>query len=347
VSLRVDALTLSRPQGRKWSQLHCAIPELLLLAQITLGMPIGALHTIVALAEEPLRVPRVGVLMIQEDQPLGQGLRDGLRELGYVDGKNIVLSWKMAADAELRSAAAELAGTKADLIVVGSTPAGRAVLEVTTTPVVFLSGDPIAAGFAASLAKPGGRATGVSMLTTELAGKRLELLRTLAPKAGRIVFMMNSANPTSAWQLKEVLESARALGIQLVPLDAHGAGGIDAALRQLPRSRANAMVVAAEIVFFVNRAKIAQAVRRAKLPAIFPATEYHDAGVLMSYGPNLNDTGRALAVYVDRVLKGANPGELPVQQVSKFELVLDLREAGRLGLKVPDTLLLRADKVIQ
>ena len=347
MSLRVDVLTLSRPQGRKWSQLHCAIPELLLLAQITLGMPIGALHTIVALAEEPLRVPRVGVLMIQEDQPLGQGLRDGLRELGYVDGKNIVLSWKMAADAELRSAAAELAGTKADLIVVGSTPAGRAALEATTIPVVFLVGDPIAAGFAVSLAKPGGRATGVSILTTELASKRLELLRALAPKAGRIAFMLNSGNPNNAWQLKEVQEAARALRVQLVRLDIQRKGGVDAALRQLPGNGASGVVVAADIFLFVNRAKIAQAVRKAKLPAIFPATEYHDAGILMSYGPNLTDTGRALAVYVDRVLKGANPAELPVEQVSKFELVIDVREAARLGLKVPDTLLLRADKVIQ
>jgi putative ABC transport system substrate-binding protein len=285
--------------------------------------------------------------MIQENSAVGKGLRDGLRDLGYVDGKNIALEWKMPADAELRSAAADLAHAKADLIVVGSTPAARAVLEATTASVVFLSGDPIAAGFAASLAKPGGRATGVSMLTTELAGKRLELLRTLVPRAGRIVFLMNSTNPTSAWQLKEVQQSARALGIQLLPLDAQGAAGIETALRQLPRSRASGMVVAAEIVFFVNRTKIAQAARRAKLPAIFPATEYHDAGILMSYGPNLTDTGRALAVYVDRVLKGASPAELPVQQVSKFELVIDVREAARLGLKVPDTLLLRADKVIQ
>jgi putative ABC transport system substrate-binding protein len=287
--------------------------------------------------------------MLSLDSPTGEGLRDGLRNLGYVEGKNIVLDSRVtgATAEELRAAAIDLTRSKADLILAGSTLATRAALEATTLPIVFLVGDPIASGFAASLARPGGRATGVSMLTTELAGKRLELLRVVAPKAGRIVFMMNSANPTSVLQLRAAQEAARTLGVQLTSLDVQAPGGIDAALSRLPRSRASGVVVAAEIVFLVNRVKIAQAVRKAKLPAIFPATEYHDAGVLMTYGPNLNNVGHALANYVDRVLKGAKPAELPIEQISKFELVVDLREARQLGIEVPDTLLLRADKVIR
>lgn len=301
-------------------------------------------------ADELNRVPRVGVLMIPlVNSPLREGLDEKLRELGYIDGKNIVLDWRMpgATEAELRSAALELSHGKADLIVVGSTPAGRAALELTAAPVVFLVGDPIAAGFAASLAKPGGRATGVSILTTELAGKRLELLHALAPKGRRILFMMNSANPNNAWQLKEVQQAARALGLQVVPLDIRTTGGIESALSRLQHDRAGGVVVAADIVFFVSRAKIAHAVREAKLAAIFPATEYHDAGVLMSYGPNLREVGHSLASYVDRILKGAKPADLPIEQLSKFELVLDLREARQLGIEVPDSLLLRADKVIR
>ena len=322
----------------------------IILRGLILGVLIAAAHpTAAGAADEPLRVPRVGGLMLSLDSPTGEGLRDGLRELGYIEGKNIVLDSRAtgATDEELRAAAIDLARSKADLILAGSTPAARAALEATTLPIVFLVGDPIASGFAASLARPGGRATGVSMLTTELAGKRLELLRVVAPKAGRIVFMMESANPTSAWQLREAQEAARTLGVQLASLDVQAPGGIDAALSRLPRSRASGVVVAAGVVFLVNRVKIAQAVRKAKLPAIFPATEYHDAGVLMTYGPSLKNVGHVLANYVDRVLKGAKPAELPIEQISKFELVIDLREARQLGIEVPDTLLLRADKVIR
>ena len=322
----------------------------MILHSLILGtLIVAAPPTAAGAADQPLRIPRVGGLMLSLDSPTGEGLRDGLRELGYIEGKNIVLDSRAtgATDEELRAAAIDLARSKADLILAGSTLATRAALEATTLPIVFLVGDPIASGFAVSLARPGGRATGVSMLTTELAGKRLELLRVVAQKAGRIVFMMNSANPTNAWQLKEAQEAARTLGVQLTSLDVQAPGGIDAALSRLPRSRASGVVVAAEIVFLVNRVKISQAVRKAKLPAIFPATEYHDAGVLLTYGPNLKNVGHVLANYVDRVLKGSKPADLPIEQLSKFELVVDLREARQLGIEVPDTLLLRADKVIR
>ena len=322
----------------------------MILRGLILGILIAVVCAVGAVADESRRVPRVGTLMFSlTNSPTGEGLRDGLSELGYIEGKNIVLDSRAtgATDQELRSAAIDLARAKADLILAGSTPATRAALEATTLPIVFLVGDPIAAGFAASLARPGGRATGVSMLTTELAGKRLELLRLLVPRARRVCFMMNSANPASALQFKEAQAAARALGVQLVSLDVQATGGIDAALSRLARSDASGVVVSAEIFFLVNRARIAQAVRKAKLPAIFPATEYHDAGVLRTYGPNLRDVGRALAVYVDRVLRGGKPAELPIEQISKFELVVDLREARQLGIEVPDTLLLRADKVIR
>lgn len=323
-----------------------------ILRRLLLGACIGAVPlSATSGAEQPLGAPRVGGLGFpMVDNPAGEGLRDGLRELGYVEGKNIILDWRPTVEAdddELRAAALDLSRAEADLIVAGSTPAVRAALTATKAPIVFFVGDPIAAGFAASFAKPGGRATGVSLITTELIGKRLELLRTMAPKGGRILFMMNSANPASNWQLEQALEASRSLGVRLVPLDIQAAGGVDAAVSQLSRHGASGVVVAAEVVFLANRAKIARAVHEAKLPAIFPASQYHDAGILMSYGPNLRDAGRLLSVYVDKILRGAKPADLAIEQLSRFELVVNLRVARELGIQVPDTLLLRADRVIR
>jgi len=290
---------------------------------------------------------RIGVLM-PASSPLSKALLDGLQRLGYVEGKNIVVDWRSSSgtEAALQSIARDLARSKVDVIVAGSTPAARAAMEATSVPVVFVVGDPVGAGLAANLARPGGNGTGLSVLTPELTAKRLELLRLAVPWAQRILFMMNSANPNGALQLQEAREAARALELELLILDIYPAG-IDASLSKIARSQADGILVAGEILFLENRARIARAVFNTKIPAIFPATEYHDAQVLMSYGPNLTQINRRLAAYVDKILKGAKPAELPIEQLSKFEFVIDLRVARAMGFRIPQELLLRADDVIR
>jgi putative ABC transport system substrate-binding protein len=301
-------------------------------------------------ADSQQAIPRIGVLLPQmADAPLGDGLREGLRELGYIEGKTIILESRAPGSTPeaLRSIAADLARSKVDLLVVFSTPAARAALDATTLPVVFLAGDPVAAGLAASLARPGGNATGVSLVTSELTAKRLELLRLSAPRARRFLILTNSANSTTALQLAGAQEGARTLGVQLLTLDARNATELDTALARIPQSGAGGVVVSAELLFLLNRARIARALRETKLPAIFPATEYHDAGVLLSYGPSLKQAMRRVAVFADKILRGAKPSDLPIEQISKVELVIDLRVAHAQGLEIPQDLLLRADEVIR
>ena len=303
-----------------------------------------------ARADQPA-IPRIGVHVVPlANSPHEAGLRDGLRELGYVEGTNIVINWwrSTGATENQRSVVADLARSKPDVLVVFSTLAARAALEVTTTiPIVFLSGDPVTSGLAQSLAHPGGNATGVSVVVTELTAKRLEFLRLLAPRARRIACLMNSSNPSGVQQLEAAQQAARTLGVQLVTLDARNAVELDAALRALQRGAADGVLVTGDILFRVNRSKVTQAVRKARLPATFPFREYHEDRALMSYGPNLRDTGRKMAVYVDKILKGAKPADLPIEQMSKYELVVDLRVARELGLDVPQELLLSADEVIK
>ena len=311
---------------------------------------VAALLSAPAVADQPA-IPRIGVHVVPlANSPHEAGLRDGLRELGYVEGTNIVINWwrSTGATENQRSVVADLARSKPDVLVVFSTLAARAALEVTTTiPIVFLSGDPVTSGLAQSLAHPGGNATGVSVVVTELTAKRLEFLRLLAPRARRIACLMNSSNPSGVQQLEAAQQAARTLGVQLVTLDARNTVELDAALRALQRGAADGVLVTGDILFRVNRSKVTQAVRKARLPATFPFREYHEDRALMSYGPNLRDTGRKMAVYVDKILKGAKPADLPIEQMSKYELVVDLRVARELGLDVPQELLLSADEVIK
>ena len=300
-----------------------------------------------AQAAEPPTIPRIGVLTIL---PLEVVLRESLRELGYVDGENILIEWRQATtnDEELRSHAIDLARSKVDVIVTNGTPAARAALAATTTiPVVFSAGDPVATGFAASLARPGRNGTGVSLMTTELIAKRLELLHQLVPHARRIAYLTNSSNPIALRQLEEAQKAARVLGLQLITLDARNARELDTALRTLPRSMADGVLVTPDLLLQTNKSKIAQAVRKGRLPAMVPYKQYLDDGTLMSYGPDNRDLARRMAGYVDRILKGTKPSDLPIEQVSKYELVIDLRAARELGIKVSQELLLRADEVIR
>jgi putative ABC transport system substrate-binding protein len=300
-----------------------------------------------AWAEQP-SIARIGVITAGPG-PWEESLRDGLRERGYIEGKNILIEWRrlQGTNAELRSAASQLAGANVELIVAFTTPAAGAALQATTLPVVFVAGDPVGAGLAASLAHPGGHGTGVSMLNRELAGKRMELLQKVAPGIRRIVFLMNPSNPLDAQMLDEAQKAARTLSVRVETLLARNATELDTALRALPSTTTDGLLVANDLFLVVNRAKITQAVRKAKLAAIFPFKEYHDGGALMSYGPTTKEATRAVAVYVDKILKGAKPSELPIEQMSKQELIIDLGVAHAMGIRVPQDLLLRADEVIR
>ena len=221
------------------------------------------------------------------------------------------------------------------------------MLQATPVPVVFLAGDPVSSGLAASLAHPGSHSTGVSLLQPEMVSKRVELLRQAAPGIRRVVFLMNSSNPLNVPMLEEAQRATRTLGVELVTLDARNVAELDAALRAMSRSAPDGVVVSADLLFLKNKTKLTQAVRKAKLVAIFPFKEYHDDGALMSYGANNTEAARKAAVYVDKILKGAKPSELPIEQMSKYELIIDLRVARGMGFHVPQDLLRRADEVIR
>src|SRR5258708_2622443 len=259
-------------------------------------------------ADPQPNVPHIGVLFDDRNSaPWTEGLRDGLRQLGYVEGKSITIEWRGSGKSyeEMRLLAAGLARSGVELIVTAGSPATPAALEVTGLPVVFIFGDPVAAGFSASLAKPGGRGTGVSVLSVELYPKRLELLHELAPRARRIVFLRNPTNRLAPRLLDEVHAAGLSLGLQIKTLDARDAGEVSTALHSLRHSAADAMIVSAEPLFVASRMQIARAVREFKLPAVFPWREFHDEGGLISSGPNLAAIGRQPRAYLAPILHRA------------------------------------------
>ena len=297
------------------------------------------------------QIPRIGALVLPlGTSPFEEGFRDGLREANYIEGKNIVIEWRRfgVANEELRSLAVDLVRSKVQLIVAYGTPAARAVLEATTTiPVVFASGAPLASGLATSLARPDRNGTGLSGSSAELTAKHLELLHQIVPRARRIAYLTNPSNPIAVPQLQEAQQAAQMLGLQLIILDARNVDELDAVLRSIHRNVADGILIAPDPLLDANRSKIAQILHKARLPAISPFRQYHDQGVLMSYGADLREVGRKMAAYVVKIIKGAKPSDLPIEQMSKYELVIDLRVANELRIKVPQELLLRADEVVR
>ena len=278
---------------------------------------------------------------------LEEGLRHSLLTLGYVEGKTIVIEWRRSTGTQeqLRPIAADLVRSKVDLIVTWGTPAAGAALDATrAVPIVFCVADPVASGMVVSLAKPGGNATGVALLTAELTAKRVELLRQLVPRARRIGYLRNPSNPIAPRLFVEAQRAARALGVELAAVDARDTRELEAAL-STPEKRFDAFIVSGDTLLL--RIRIAGAVRGAKLPTIFPGREEVQHGAVMSYGWNLKEVMLSMAGYVDKILKGAKPADLPVEQVGKYDLVINLSMARELGLEVPQGLLLRADEVIQ
>ena len=295
------------------------------------------------------RIPAIGYLTLNtEGTQTEQGFREKLRELGYSEGSNIVIEWRHGKQVQLAVLASELVQKGVDLIVTTGTSAARAAFEATATvPIVFLSGAPVSAGLAISIAHPGRNATGLSILSSELYPKRVEYLHLVAPRARRMAYIMNPANPIATSQLEAVQRAARKLGLQVLRFDVRDPDELDAALLAIARSKANTVLIGGDAYIYSNMAKVAQAVRKAKLPAISPYADSSSDGVLMSYGVNTREAGRKMAVYADKILKGVKPADLPIEEISTYRLIIDLRVARELGIKVPQELLFRADEVIR
>jgi putative ABC transport system substrate-binding protein len=303
-------------------------------------------------AQPAEKVPRIGYLS-QRSRPsaLEEAFREGLRELGYIEGTNITVEYRWAGssqDRDLAALASDLVRLKVDLIAAAGAQAALAVEKVTlTTPIVFAAGDPVGLGLVRSLARPGGNATGVSLFTYGLTAKRLALLKETLPGVERVAVLSNPADPFSDRQLKDTKDAAAALRLRLYVLNVRDSNGFDQAFAVLKRDRAEALLVSADPMFFNQREKVVSLVTRDRVPAIYEFREFVALGGLMSYGTSIGDMYRRLASYVDKILKGAKPGDLPVEQPTKFELVINLKTAKALGLTVPPTLLARADEVIE
>ena len=311
-----------------------------------LSPPIGGL------AQQPTKPPpRIGYVRAEEPPAVDiDAFRRGLREHGYFEGKNIIIEYRWARGNEetLRSAVADLVRLKVDLIVASAPAATRAAKEATTTiPIVMiLVADPVAFGFVASLARPGGNITGFAYLLPELSGKRLEILKDAVPHVSRVAVMWNAANPYKARDLKEVEAVARALSITLHGIPVHGPDGFDGAFNSAVEGRAQALLPLDDPFTIAHRHRIAELALKHRLPTVYSVKPFVEAGGLMSYGPDRADLSRRAATYVDKILKGAKPIDLPVQQPTRFELVVNLKTAKALGIALPPLIMTRVDHVI-
>ncbi len=312
---------------------------------------------LVAGAQTLGKVPRVGVLVPAEsetpDEPNIATFRRGLRDLGYIDGQNIAVEYRWAhGKTELYpELVAQLLGLNVDVIVVGSGPGAIAAKGATkTVPIVGVSmgGDPVGAGLVASLARPGGNLTGVSGLLGEgFAGKWVELLKQAAPRITRVWALRDARNPVSARFLPDLRAATEALGLKLEVVAVRDLGELDGVFAAMSKDRSSGLVVFGEALFFPHRSHIPELVAKYRLPTIYEFKAFVDAGGLMSYGWSLPDLWRRAAVYVDKILKGARPGDLPIEQPTKFELAINLRAAKAIGLTISPSVLGRADEIIQ
>jgi putative ABC transport system substrate-binding protein len=309
---------------------------------------------IAAEAQQAGKGPRVAYvfsLSSSEGRPLLEAFRQGLRELGYLEGQNILLEvrWAEGRTERLPELVAELLRLQVDVMVVESGAAGLVAKKATQTiPIVMApAGDPVGSGLVASLGRPGGNITGLSLFAPDLGGKRLELLKEALPKISRIGVLYNPTNPSSAPQLRETEVAARTLGVGLQPLAVRGPNEFASAFSALVKERADALNVLADTLFFGQRRRIAELAIKDRLPTMSADTGFAEAGGLMNYGPSVPDSSRRAATYVDKILKGAKPGDLPIEQPTKYGLVINLKTAKALGLTIPQSLLIRADEVVE
>jgi ABC-type uncharacterized transport system substrate-binding protein len=309
---------------------------------------------VLAEAQQPKKVPQVGFLFaISPSAALArvEAFRQGLRELGYVEGKNIVIEWRYAEGKtdRLSALAAELVRLKVDVMVTAGSPSTRSAKQATATiPIVMaFDDDPVGSGFAASLARPGGTITGLSTLSPEITGKRLELLREIVPKLSRVGVLGDVTRPGIPQALREINVAADAFGVQVQYLEVRGLKDIETAFRAAGKERTDAVLLLGSPVLISQRRQVTDLAITSRLPAIYGNSEWVEAGGLMSYGVSITDLARRAASYVDKILKGAKPADLPIEQPKKFELIINLKAAKQIGLTIPPNVLARADRVIR
>jgi putative ABC transport system substrate-binding protein len=306
-----------------------------------------------ALRAQQKAMPVIGFLSTASpgpNSPFVATFRQGLNETGYVEGQNVAIEYRWAEGHydRLPALAADFVGRKLDVIVAGGIPSALAAKTATSMiPIVFVAGDPVAAGLVAGLARPGGNVTGVSMLSVELTPKRVELLSELVPEAQVIALLVNPNNAHTEDVIRDVREAARAKGVQLQILKAGTESEIDTAFASFVELRAGALVISTDSFFFSRHKQLVALAARYAVPAIYEWREFADAGGLISYGPSFTAASRLLGIYVGKILNGAKPADLPVQQPTTFELVINLKTAKELGLTVPQSILARADEVIE
>ena len=303
-------------------------------------------------AQAPGKIPRIGVVSGgPAESPFVAGFFEALRELGYATGRNVIIEWRSSGGNADRfpDLAAELARLKVDVIVAGDNPAIAAAQRATKTiPIVMvLSADPVGSGFVASLARPGGNITGLTSQTNEVLSKRPQLLKEAVPTVERVAVLWDPTESGRRAQVSLLEAAARGLGLRPRLLQAHSAAELDTAFGTMISERVDALIVMPSQMSFAHRTRIAEFAARRRLPAIGPSRWYPGAGGLMYYGTNNAERWRRAPYFVDKILKGANPAELPDEQPTKFELVINMKAARALGLTLPPSLLLRADRVIE
>jgi putative ABC transport system substrate-binding protein len=339
--LRADSELSRRIQNRKLAGLFAIVVALTVC---------GAR----AEAQQPAKIPRIGFLAVPSHSSISDrydAFLHGLRELGYIEGKNIAIE-RRSADGKLErlpDLAAELVHLKVDIIVTGGPGSTRRAKEATAMiPIVMAQDfDPVGTGSVASLARPGGNITGLSTLSPEISGKQLELLKEIIPKLSRVAVFGTSTIPGNAQALKEIELVAKAFGVQLQYLDVLGPKDIETAFRAASKGRAEAVLALGSSVLLLQRTQVVELVGKNRLPAIYSQREFLEAGGLMTYGTNFADLWRRAATYVDKILKGAKPADLPVEQPKKFEFIINLKAAKQIGLRIPPNVLARPDKVIK
>ena len=317
---------------------------------ITLLGGAAATWPLAARAQQPVKIPRIGYLSAGSP-PANPAFLQGMRDLGYVEGQNVLVEyrWAEGKPARLPDLAAELIQLNPEVVFAFGTQATFAAKSVaTTTPFIFHThADPVEAGFVSSLGRPSGNLSGVTLVAPDLAGKRLELLKEAVPTASRVAVLVNTANPGMHSTLRRLEAAARTLELKLQIFDARAAHEIEGSFVAVNSERSNALYLTLDPLFLENRTRIAELAAKQRLPILFDVREFVQAGGLMSYGPNLADSFRRVAYLVDRILRGAKPADLPSEQPTKFEFVLNLKTAKALGLDIPPKLLALADEVVE
>ncbi len=303
-------------------------------------------------AQQPRKMPRVGFLLDGSEPSLHkEAFLDGMRELGYVDGKNVTIEYRWAEGRyeRLPDLAAELVRLNVDAIVALSTVAARRAKDVTKAiPIIMVSGDPVETGLVVSLARPGGNITGLATFSPELSTKRLEVLKEIVPKVQRVAVLWHLDGPASAVAFKEIKLAAEAMGLKVQSLGVRGPTPIsEVAFKDAKKEGAAALLTVGNVLIRQHRRQIVGLALKNELPAIYDSREFAEVGGLMSYGANLADIFRRAATYMDKILKGAKPSDLPVEQPTKFELVINLKTAKQIGLTIPPNVLARVDRVIK